>query len=285
MKKSYLKQLFEREHFLMRGEKKVCLIETRHRKYISVTDSNSRSALHAEMTALRLMLGARDYSGITRMILLGIGQEKIKKMLPCPSCFEKVSSYFSKKGELLICPLGEYTVPVSITFQAAKKAFLKLGHSKITGMKIEDISHKLMQRTPLRGMDLLFVSQLRLLGISHKIRFFLTGSKSGRSGVASFLVSKNNFASDLDIIAVTQRPRRNVSRSVLNLAASVFPSARGVWKKKTIFLDSGKKRNIVYFVIRGKRNRVFVEMMVEKSVKLGFTRFFNYKKNWYHQIS
>lgn len=267
------------------GKKVVCCIQTKENSYVATSVDNAKEYFHAELLAIDLMKAARDVSGITEVILAGIGQDKLRRIIPCPSCFELLIPFLRKKGKITVYFPNSFNKKVSISFSSAKKAFSTLSYSKISGNAVETIKRMLSERTPLSGNDLKFIANLRLLGIDNSIQFYLTGSKSGRSGLASlFARTIPASASDLDIIAVTPLNRKKVGGLVLELASRYYTSPRGVWKKKTIILDTGVRRKIIYFEIHVK-NVVVVEMMVEPNVKKGFTRLFNFEKNWFHQIS
>jgi cytidine deaminase len=281
----FLKKRLEAGQPTQSGKKVVCCIRTKKGSYVATSVDSVKEYSHAELLALKLMRAAKDVSGIAEIILAGEGHDKIRRIIPCPTCFELLIPFFQKTGKITVYFPNSFTRKVSIRFSSAKKAFSSLAYSHIRGKNIASIVRSLSRRTPLRGNDLNFIAYLRLLGLHHSIRFFLTGSKSGRSGLASlFTKSVSVSASDLDVVAVTRLRRARVGKLVLELASHYYPSPRGVWKKKTIILDNGVRRKINYFVISVK-NSVIIELMVEISVQKGFTRFFNFEKNWFHQIS
>jgi len=162
---------------------------------------------HAEDMAINKMERSKDKSGIKNIIMAGYGRlNKYRQVSPCENCFKLLKPYFKKQTKLTIYEPNTHKYPLKFSLKEILKSYAKIGYSKISGNNLSSIKKSLKEKTLLKRKDILFAAGLRLLGLKNHIKFYLTGSSSGRTGLVKLIKEKQKKSyDDIDIVIISNK--------------------------------------------------------------------------------
>jgi cytidine deaminase len=262
----------------------VCVLLTKKGLYSGHNFETKKVFFHAERRALLRMKKNKDFSKINSLYLTGMGKEltKIKQVSPCSKCFDSLLPFLSKKCKTILFEPNTFDDKIILTYKELIKAYVPQNPSELKGMTFKEIKKELKRKTPLSGKELSFVASLRLFGLSEGISFYLTGSKSGRGGLAVIInKKKNNTKGDLDIVAVSNLGKRLVEKKFEDFASRFFKIKKKVVSQKWFYMLKQQRRFLFYYDVSGRK---VLELCVGKDLKNGMVRMDFVEKNFYHKL-
>ena len=121
---------------------------------------------HAETNALSKVLMKEDQPKIVRIYMLGGGKvERFKTYMPCFSCANKLKEHIQSDTEIILLPLKPSFNSLKVKFSELLESYEDFPYSKIEALDITQLESEISQKTLLKGKDLTFIAELRLLGL------------------------------------------------------------------------------------------------------------------------
>ena len=286
----YIKKLIldelKKSHAPITGHHIACFLESPTGVIYSghnYESSNPIHFVHAEDMALEKLLVSGE-NRIQRVVNAGFGHKKIKQISPCRECYDTLESYFLQTTDIVLFEPNTFKEFMIFSHDEHTEAYKQKSYSQIEEKYLESIIEELKEKTILIGKDLEFVANLRLLGLSHGIQFYLTGSASGRSWMSQQIHLKQGTSyEDIDLIAVSDLDNKKVESMfdyVVKQFYGVFDKRRttvNIW-----FIGENEKRNRILYSVNG---RDLVDLCIAPTLKEGMIRMDYLSKNFFHQIS
>jgi cytidine deaminase len=210
------------------GKKVVSLIETDNNVYLghNVEVEYPLWFFHAEEMAMAKMLDVESTSIIKRVVMWGSeSSDSFKNITMCFDCFQKLSLFMNDETNIEIIHPDITKDSLKLKITDFQDAYGVQPETMILGNAHEQIVSDLKEKTPLVGIDLDFVADLRLLGLKKKISFLLIGSSAGKGGTSKIIINKTGrMYSDIDLIAITSENPGVVECNVLEIINKYYES-------------------------------------------------------------
>jgi cytidine deaminase len=253
----------------------------------NVEQEGSMVFQHAEDMAIQKMVGKEAAPHIKKIIMLGGGRaKKFKNYIPCVPCSEELSPYTSEETVIQLLPLKGMGESFSFSFGELTHSYLPASPSKFSSVSEDDYLAELKEKTVLRDEDRRLVAKLARYGATNGVEIYLTGSATGRGGVSTFLMERNNIPyHDVDLIAATKRNPPEVEREI----ESIIKECWGPLKKEvrtiiTHYNPKGVMRARTYYYC-GKDDEKVLDFTLATDHDGAFIHPWYEPKNWFHRLS
>jgi cytidine deaminase len=261
-----------------------CIIETKRGRYYG-HNNETRSCVfrHAEENAIASMKRAGDSTAITKIYMGGTGGMKIKQIAPCNECYVAMSPFMSNEFKLILYEPDTFERRMIFGHNEVRKSYSNKRYAEIKGNTIKSIIKDLKSKTDLAGTDLRFVANLRLFGLQNGIKFYITGSKSGRGGIGTLIYRrKGRRGGDVDLMAVSNGNPTSIRRKFGKFASRFYKikSSRRV-EQKIYFINETRSKTFYY----DTNGRQVLDLCIGKSLRGAMSRMYYYRKNWWHRLS
>lgn len=253
----------------------------------NIERENPVSFEHAEKMALDKILEVGKEVKIKKIIMAGGGKvDKHKFYTPCYPCCMMLYPYMDPETEIVLLSITGVNKELKITFKELFESYEQLPYSKFESTKDPELTREIQQKTVLTGIDIEFIRDLALLGISNNVSFYLTGSASGRGGVSTMLNQKTNqLYRDIDILAIIPQNFEKIEKEIENLINYHYRSfdkqdkpvpnhhnKKGVVFRKTFYYCGDKKDKLIDFTF----STDLIGTLTKNEYEV---------KNWFHQLS
>jgi cytidine deaminase len=284
-----LKEEIKKAHAPVSGYLVACALVTERVIYTGHNYEHENPVVfeHAEARVLKDILGKEKNPKIKKIVMLGGGKvEKFKFYTPCFGCSQTLHPYIDVNTEIVLLPLKEGGTGLSLTFDELWESYKNLPYSKISSSDYDSIKTELESKTLLKGRDLNFMADLRLLGLDEGVEFYMTGSATGRGAAGSLILRKlNKSYRDIDLIAVVKKDHDQIKLKVDYLINKHYGFLR---KENHNVRDYNNKNGVIFekvFYYCGIESDCVIDFTFSKDFSGSFHYIAYEFRNWFHQIS
>lgn len=236
---------------------------------------------HAEKAALSNALQREVAPLIKKVVMFGQGKaKKFKHYTPCPSCLGMLSQYTTRETKIRL--LGNDSSPKGLEFGIDELAQCYEGFSYS-----EIASSQLKNKTLLKPKDRRFIIDLIACGQRNKMKFYLTGSASGRGGASNLLMAKMNCSyEDLDLVCVLKNASQ-LAQAEIDIESALHEHYGSVTKVVRKVGRHINPKNVIlsrtyYYLVDGKEP--FIDLTYSLHLSGSFVRQDYEINNWFHAL-
>lgn len=220
--------------------------------------------------------GARLYG----IMVTGRGPMKEKHVMPSGAAYDLIMPLLLPGAPIVVIPPGSKDMCRFIPEPIHRAAYAPKAASVFRGKTFFESQIEAIRYTNLNMEDCELAAHLRLSGLLDGIHYYLTGSSHGPSGPS--YACRPGMYGDLDIIAVSHRPKEEVEACFENIVEAHYGSLA---KEPKVVHIAGSEDALEGCVYANTQAGICIDFYATHGLKSAFVRPEYLSRNFYHQLS
>jgi cytidine deaminase len=252
------------------------------KEYLGHNDeSNGPPFFHAERQALTAAGDIADKS-ISRVIMAGSGQPKMKWIAPCYNCYSALDPHLSDTAQITLFQPNMFDTAVTLNAAEFRRGYETKPLLRIIGgSSLQVTRNEIHTKTLLTPEDTTLMLSLRKLALARRAGLYLTGSASGRGGISQEIQQKRGQKyEDLDIIVVSPEQTKAVASDFKRIIVDRY----GRRLQQRVAGNGHDMPTIIPYGSFSKQ-KTTVDLTIAKTLKYGMFDPVSYRKGWYIKVA
>lgn len=244
----------------------------------------SGQSVSAEEMALGKIVSTHEQVQVVYVTGTGEGVRKAKHVMPTPEAYDLLASRLHPEAKMILLQPDDPDAFLIRGAGALRRAYEAKAFSVFNGTTAP-VDDEILMNTILAPEDASLIHHLHLQGVAEGIHYYLTGSASGRGGASSCVNTWMTYR-DMDLIAITKRPREEIEAEFEDIAGVWYGDLKKEPHDVKLWPSDEVREGVTYTGTCFMRGRpAEIDLFVAPSLQDATVRPEYINRNFFHQIS